>query len=264
MSAEPVNINEPMRDPRAARYIPVSILRINPSAQRPVDMDRVARIAANWDYAKAEAVTVVINQDGTIDVVEGQNRVLALKSVDPSATILCVILLGSLTNAEQAGVALSIGKGRRAISALDAHKMAITNGDEVHVAVHALLSEKGIRVSKTATPRSTQAISAILSIAKSGHGRGDLDENLDMLERVLNVITAAWPMDPASGRDERFTGDIIRVVADVLEMGHQDKDVAKSLKKENAESWLKVGKGGSRRFLMRKQLVNYLPQIQKG
>ena len=68
---------------------------------------RVARIAADWDWKKAEAITVARVDARQLRRDRGLNRVMALRSIDPRATILCV---ACRPERDQAGTALAMAK----------------------------------------------------------------------------------------------------------------------------------------------------------
>lgn len=217
-----------MDDPRSARRMSVAALHISPS-QRPVNETRVARIAADWDWKKAEAVTVAERpfEPGHYDVIEGQNRVMALRGIDPNATIMCIIL-PSMTSPEQAGTALAIGEGRRPVSALEKFRLRCTKGDQYANAARDVLIAHGLFLDTSHAPRHTKAASAIMNIVQGG-GKQSVEEGTERLSQVFDVILKAWPNDPTA-RDDRFTADILSAVAIVLRE-FEDKKVAKLLKR---------------------------------
>lgn len=213
------------RDPRTTKAVEVDKLVISP-AQRNVDMKRVKRYIRDWDWNKAEAISVVPNGDGTYTVVEGQHRVRALQITDPKATILCVIL-DKMPEADQAGTALGIAVGRRPTSAVEKFKLALTSGNPYHVAAQAVLEDHGVDISGTAhSPRTTSAAGAIVKIAQ-GPTRKVLTpaQGADLLDDTLNVIFGAWPTDPV-GRDHRLIADILEPIAVILTEGvHKPREV---------------------------------------
>lgn len=217
-----------MDDPRSVRRMSVAALHISPS-QRPVNETRVARIAADWDWKKAEAITVAERpyEPGHYDVIEGQNRVMALRSIDPGATILCVVL-PSMNGPEQAGTALAIGEGRRPVSALEKFRLRCTKGDPYANAARDVLTMYGVFLDKGKAPRHTQSASAVMGIVQ-GRGRLSPDEGAERLAQVLDIIFTSWPNDP-SGTDDRLTADILTAVSVVL-AEYDEKKVAKVLKK---------------------------------
>lgn len=246
MTAVEIDI-APMHDPRAAKFLPVNKLRIHARAQRPIDQRRIERMASEWNWDLAEAVTVTAAPDGMYEVTEGQNRTEALRLIDPGASILCVVLPPQ-SDASQAGTALSIHRGRRALSALDSYALRITSEDPVALAIRDLMESREIEVSSNDGPRRTKAVSALMAIATAGRGRTTLEDGIDLLGRTLDVILHAWPTDPHAGRDDRFPSDILKAVAEVLARGYDDKAVAKKLRaKRGPEYWLGLTGGASRR-----------------
>lgn len=263
MTAEVLPVNKPMSDPRMAEYLPVSVLRIDSQTQRAVDETRVNRMAQEWDWNKAEAITVVANGDGTYFVVEGQNRVEALRILDPNALVLCAVIPIS-NNEEKAATALGIAKGRRAMSAVDQYALRINAGDPTAVEIAWLLHDKNLRIAKHDAPRTTKAAAAMFQIVESGRGRTTIEDGVALLGRVLDVVLAAWPTDPHAGRDDRFPSLILVAVAEILALGYSDRDVVKSLKakRRGPEYWLGLTGGRSRREAMVSNLIAALPQLQ--
>ncbi len=237
----------PTRDPRVVRLLSVGALKIKKS-QRPVDEDRALRISMEWDWNKAEAITVCERdgEPGVYDVVEGQNRTLALQLIDPAALIWCVVL-EPMGAPQQARTALSIDAGRKRISAIDKWAMRLTEGDPFVVAAAGVLRERSISISKTYGARQTKAAASIDSIVR-GRGAQTPEYGAHLLSSTLDVIFDAWPSDP-HGIDERMTGEIISAVATIMAEGHPRGRVVKALsgKRRNPEGWLSPNGGGESR-----------------
>lgn len=226
-----MNAVGPFSDPRAFRLLSVSALRIS-SSQRPVNPTRVARMAAKWKWEKAEAITVSArpNEPGIYDVIEGQNRTMALRQIDPDAMVLCVVLQ-PMTRPEQAGTALGIGEGRSPLTAIERFYLRYTKGDAHVLAAQDVLTKHSIKVDNAQTARHTRAASAVMTIVQ-GTGRTSPDDGAEALDDVLDTLLKAWPHDP-TGRDDRLTADIIGAVGVVLGKGYDKKDVVKALKRKS-------------------------------
>ena len=263
MSAESLPLAKPLQDPRVAMYLKVSQLCIDADTQRPLDHRRIEAMAADWDWRRAEALTVSANGDGTFDVIEGQNRTEALRLIDPECLVLCVVVATG-GDPDKAATALGIGKGRRPLTALHQYQLRLVSGDRTARAIQDLVTSKGLRVQQHDGPRATRAVNAMFAIVEGGRGRTTIDDGIGLLDRVFDVVLAAWPTDPHAGRDDRFPADILKAIAEVLVTGYEDKAIVKHLhaKRRGPEYWLGLTNGTSRRQAIVSNLIAAMPALR--
>ena len=225
-------------DPRVMLYVNVDGLRVDPVVQRALQR-RSPVWKHEWDWNKAEIPTVAIREDGTLVVVEGQNRVMKRREEAPGSRMWVVVALSAGREAE-AAAALGISKGRRAHAALDAWKLAAEAGNRHEVLAEEVLKEYMITLSER--PART-GITAVTALSVVIHSRDKTPEQgAALLDQVLKVITMTWGPDD----DKRFEGSMIRGIASVFESNPDQRidlrRLSQRMGKRTPEGWIALGK----------------------
>jgi hypothetical protein len=194
--------------------VPATMLNIaaydpGPGYQRPADLNRVARIAREWDWALFDPLTVSRRRggprDGELFVVDGQHGWLAAmerwgETIELPATMLHLTL-----EEEAERFARQHENARRPIQN---HRFAanITARDEETLAIKAIVERQGWIVSPYYGPQRHNAISAAGNLVTAYRAYGP-----DVLELTLKVLAEAYTYKPAS-----VDGRLIRGLAHFL------------------------------------------------
>ena len=195
-------------DPRVMLYVNVDDLEIDPVVQRA--LQRKSPVWKHeWDWDKAEIPTVAVREDGTLVVVEGQNRTMKRREEAPGSRMWVVVSLTAGREAE-AAAALGISKGRKAHGPLDRWRLAVESGSRHEVLAEEVLKEYGIRLVDGTSRTGINAVTALSIIIRS-RGRTP-EQGAALLDQVLKVITMTWGPE----YDKRFEGSIIRGIASVF------------------------------------------------
>lgn len=202
-------------DPRPSAYVRVGDLEVDGRLQRPVTESRVQHIAENWDWAKAEAISVALRA-GRLRVTEGQNRTLSLQRRNPDARVLVVLVAEDVSNAQEAAIASGITRGRKPHTPLQLWRLDAERGDEVVGTAERVLAELGLR---TGDKTSGHTVSAVTRLRRIMQLRTTPAESGLLLS---NVLTVARTIPDAPGQEGRhFDGVLLAALAAIMG-GYED------------------------------------------
>lgn len=225
-------------DPRVMLYVSVDDLQIDPVVQRALQR-RSPVWKHDWDWNRAEVPTVAIREDGTLVVVEGQNRVMKRREEAPGSRMWVVVAL-SAGREDEAAAALGISKGRKPHGPLDRWRLAAEAGNRHEVLAEEVLKEYGISL---IDGTSRTGINAVTALSVVIHSRDKTPEQgAALLDQVLKVITMTWGPDD----DKRFEGSVIRGVASVFETNHDRRidlrRLSQRMGQRTPEGWIAIAK----------------------
>jgi hypothetical protein len=227
-------------DPRSVALMRAGDIIVDQRVQRDVRGRRVSRIAENWDWSLAEAITVTPRPDGTYVATEGQNRVLALQERDAEALIWCVITADVEGAADEASTALGIARGRQPHNRIQQWRMSVTAGHPHEIAAEAVLADLGLRLAEGTSASATHiACAGVIAGIIHGTHANPLSPaaGAARLRQVLSAISAI-PVGEAVGR--RTDAAIVQAVGDLIAR-HPDADLqrlAEKLSGRTAVQWL--------------------------
>lgn len=234
MSAEAFDLSD--QDRREIRQIPVNLLEVDNRIQRDVRTDRCRRMADQWDYLLSEVLLVMRTSDGSLLVLDGQNRCVAAQMRNPEMTLLCVVI-APLSEQEQASLILELTRGRAGHDAYDKWKLLVASREPYAVAGSDALTARRLYLGKSRAQRTITAVGCIMSIL---HRQPQTAEQAGMLlGRVLDVVTAAWPdEDPRSER--RFDNKLLRGLALLIAKCPEldDDRLARTIAVAKVEAWI--------------------------
>ena len=197
----------PFDDPRTFVEYLLGDLVIDPDTQRETDPERVQRIAHAFDWLRFECPTVVPIVEGRARVIEGQHRVMALRTLAPLDTVVtCAQLPIDVDPITEANIAYDIARGRRAHSAFESWQLRVTMGHEHEVIANAVLARRHLRLGRRPAPQSLACVATVTTLI---HGRRRAaDDGAALLGRTVDVLGAAFPADEEasgsrSGRSSR-------------------------------------------------------------
>lgn len=165
------------------RWVPLAKMRVNPLAQRELNMARVDKLASEMDLEQLANPTVNL-RDGLYYVIDGQHRTEALKKwlgddcwADQS--VQCWAYEG-LTEEEEAEKFLKLNDTLTP-SAFDKFRVGIKSGRVEEVDIDRIVRSLGLRISRE---KGDGAIAAVGTLRKAYHRQA--------LSQTLRVIRDAY------------------------------------------------------------------------
>lgn len=232
-----------MEDPRLFRYIRADHLRCDQRIQRETSPERVARIVNEFDWSQFECLTVVDANDTTYVVVEGQHRTLAVQEMNPAMLVPALIITSHTSIRQQAQIQLNIVKGRSHHSAYEQWRERFNAGHPHEIYATMVMDRHKVRVGQGP---SAMTIGAVATIRRIVHGGNFTPEQGgELLDKVLNVVLAAFPTYDRESNVNRWNAAILLAVGGTLAKA-PDADqarLAKVLRIRPATQWVNIGKG---------------------
>ncbi|MBN2840985.1 MAG: hypothetical protein JXP37_08540 [Coriobacteriia bacterium] len=179
-------------------------LTIDHRIQRPLRPAHVSNIAEHLDFNALGILVVSRRNDGTIVVLDGQQRQAALrqKGYDGRFSIQCEVHDG-LTLAQEAELFLRYNRDRKAVDSLTIYKNRVQSGDPVAVAIDLIVKECGLRVGGSGSEGEVRAVSALEAVYK---GYKLKQEQPQALRAALVAVTEAWGANARSLQGQIIEG----------------------------------------------------------
>ena len=165
------------------KTLQVSELKLAPY-QRGVYASKIRKYAQNFDY-DVFGVPLVSQRDGSYWIVDGQNRVEALK-LKGIKTVLCQVLHG-LSYEEEAMKFVKLNTDRTVLSANQKFHARVESGEEKAFKIAEIIHKNDLTYGRNSNKRNDNQIGAISCIERimGSHGEKHLD-------RVLRTIKKSW------------------------------------------------------------------------
>lgn len=173
--------------------VPTSRLKVDSAYQRPLNEQRVKRMAAGWNDDLAGVITVSA-RNGSWYVADGQHRLAAAR--EASVPELMAVVHEGLTPADEARLYIDINLGTVRPRAVDLFRARLELGQPDAVSTLEVAQELGMQLVYTTRPSGNRppgaigAVATVYTICADG-GR-------DLLHDTLLTVQEAWPEDPAA------------------------------------------------------------------
>ena len=203
---------EAQDDPRRALYARVGDLIIDTTKQRDVNPEKIEKMGS-WTWEKAEAITLVEREDGTLAVIEGQHRVIKLKLMDEDIHVWTLVVPAEGVN--EAALSKGIATSRKAHNPFEKWDQDRKAGGELENRVTDVLAlHDGIYLTDkirnlTYGNKGIVAVGAVRRIVTTP---GTLEEGLDLLDSTITVLVTAFPSLPK----KIFEGNMLKAVAGLI------------------------------------------------
>lgn len=202
------------QDDRKYEQVAVGDLHIAQHLQRGVSQDRIDDISREFDWKMFETPTVSRRKNGSLVVIEGQNRVLALQKLDPSIQVTVAVLEG-LTSDQESHLSLCIYQKRKPHSQYEQFWQLVRSPagqGEFEKALEQSLSQIGLHVGVARGFNTVNCVGTIRRIAKSTKRpvRG-----AELVQATLGIIQEAFPDDPGKN-GTRFEAVLVEAIAKLL------------------------------------------------
>lgn len=126
---------------------------------------RIRDICREWSWVGCGTLCVSERPDGTYWVLDGQHRLLAARERADIQQLPCLVFEIDSTNREAKGF-LDANTRRGPVRAFDRFNALVMAGDEVAIAVKAMVDDSPYTISDTNTQNTVHCVSALMAAAK--------------------------------------------------------------------------------------------------
>jgi hypothetical protein len=158
-----------------------------------VSQPRVNRIAADFNPLALGTITVSERADGTLILIDGAHRTAGARQAGFTGRIPAEVITG-LTHEGEAQLFLLLNDTRTP-SAVTKFLTSVVKGDTAAVEMNQILTGYGWRVEQASTPGCISAATAIERVYRSAGGTLPDGLHYDVLDRTIEILTAAWEHD---------------------------------------------------------------------
>jgi hypothetical protein len=185
--------------PQELDWLPVADLRVDHSYQRPLDMKRVRKMAAEFDLDAYGSLIVSRRADGGLWTIDGQHRVALMHEIGwGDQTAPCLVHTG-LTIQQEAKIFAMANDGSRP-NALAKFRAKLVEGDPTIADINRTVRACGLQVTPGIGAGHVQAAAALQTVYSKAGGL--------VLTHVLRHILAAW-----GNASTNFQSDILLALA---------------------------------------------------
>lgn len=172
--------------------------------QRPPKMHQIGDIAKNFDPDKLGTLTASRRDDGLLYVIDGQQRILAMREIGWGDQNAPFHVYTGLTQADEAKIFRALNGARTLVQAVYLFNAAVSEGDQTAIAITTLLANLGLEVAFGPKTGNIQAITSVEQIYKVS--------GAEVLRSTLQTCIAAWGLRATS-----FKGDLIKALAGLFD-----------------------------------------------
>jgi hypothetical protein len=152
--------------------------------QRSVDNPaKVDKIASEWSWMACGVLIVALRQNGTLYVVDGQNRLVAALKRSDIRSLPC-LLFAVDTPAAEASAFSRINRNRKLLSRTDLFRSDVVAGHPESVRLRDLLDRYGYVVGNPGTKRAAACVDALLGAMRNDESA--LRSVLDIYDKQLD------------------------------------------------------------------------------
>lgn len=183
-------------------YVKTSETFVDGRAQRDPVAGHIKYLKTEWNDFASGVIVVSRRKNGRYAVIDGQNRTLAMKDIDPSYEFAAQIFSG-LTPKQEAELFLFHNEYRKKVEQYDNFKIAQFSGSSTEVAISKLLDAHGLKVGKGANATTIAAIKTLRDVWETNGS--------DVLDQAIPILKSAWPAD-----GDTWCQEMIRTVCHIL------------------------------------------------
>lgn len=164
--------------------------------QREPSCRRVERIINEFNPAKLGILVVNDRQDGTYAIIDGQNRLSALRAIGITEAS-CFVLIG-LTQEQEADYFRKQNQNHVNLTNYDLYHAGVVAKDTHYLMLKETLARYGYQAHKISAPRHVTAVAALTKIVAL--------YGFDVLDQTFAFISATWDGDSTAVRREMLAG----------------------------------------------------------
>lgn len=152
--------------PGVFMMIPKSDLNVDHSYQRnTIRRDRITTIARAFRWSEFGTLSVVLRQNGSFHVTDGQHRLAAANLIPTIKEVPCIVFESNDLK-EEARAFLGINRLRTPVGSVDKYYASKVAGDEVSAYIGDLCMRNGIEISNSNTNGSIRCLAVLTKLAK--------------------------------------------------------------------------------------------------
>ena len=189
-------------NPGAIRTLSTSQLTSGLPYQRTVKQQRVDEIVREWNDRKLTPV-VVSFRDGKFNVVDGQNRIAAMRQMAGGGDVIvpCMIYTG-MTYEQEAELYAKLDKGKRPLTPRQHTKALVESGADARIMeIKCLVEDVGFVWALTEPTGEPFEIAPIRALINAHQLLGG-----EAFTRMLSLLAGAWQGTPNSLRASMLSG----------------------------------------------------------
>ncbi|MBA2505071.1 MAG: ParB N-terminal domain-containing protein [Thermoleophilaceae bacterium] len=232
--------------------VPVDLLFIDHSFQRPLNQKRVERIASTFDPNLLGVLHVNARDDGRLSVFDGQHRLAALHLLGRTE-VAC--LVHDLTPEEEACKFIDANQFRTAVKPTEIHIAGVRGGRHEAVEIDTIVRRHGFYIADSAVSGALSCAAAV----NETHRRGP-----NVLGETLWVVKEAWGIDDRAARKGPIIGGLglfIHTYRDVVALDELARKLglepaAKILRRATSISDFGQSGSGSKRTYVARAIVD--------
>lgn len=204
LAAETLLQNAPVIDGHHYLKLPVDLLEIHPTIQRPA-RGHEKQIAKRWDDRKCTPLIVSYDRanNGKFKILDGQHRYLAAKLANVP-TLTCIVYQ-NLTEAQEAELFAAQRENVRRLTLRDSFRALLTAGNPTALTLKAICDEYNVFVIRE-RKEDTPFLRSLNKLFEATQTYG-----ADVARYVLSTLNAADWLDEKEGTSKDVTEALIRI-----------------------------------------------------
>lgn len=186
-------------------------LSIDPRVQRTEGIDgrRVNDMVLNFNPLALGTVTVSLRPNGKLVVLDGMHRTAAARQVGYQGLINAEVISG-LTIEQEAELFLLLNATKTPTAVTKFH-VRVVMGEPAAVEMNTIIQSHGWTVRLSTADGTISAVTAVERIYSTGGGAKASGTHGELLDRTLEIVTAAWGHDCQAAN-----GHVLIAVAQLL------------------------------------------------
>jgi len=149
MAAKKLHVNVTGTPPEFA-VVPKRELKVDHTYQRPVDLARARRIAAQWNWRDCGFIAVSMRDNGEYYIIDGQHRHAAAMMIDEIEQLPCEVNF-FISSEDEAKAFRDRNRERKPLQPIDIARAGALIGEPVYVAFFDLCEELNLKPTKSGT-----------------------------------------------------------------------------------------------------------------
>jgi len=163
-------------------YLKIADLSVDPSYQRRLYEDRLAKITQKFDPDLIQTVVVSKRDDGSYWILDGQHRVESLRRLGKSVVLADV--REGLSHEREAILFWQLNSGSSRPTAYEQFNARLTGNEYTAVSIARIVEKYGYHVGRVAENNGIQAVAALETVY-----------NMGRLDKAMSILSTVWPLD---------------------------------------------------------------------
>jgi len=157
------------------------------------DQRRIDKMAETFNPLALGTITVWEREDGKLVVLDGMHRCGAARQAGHGGLIDAIVITG--ITVQQAAELFLLLNATKTPSAITKFLVRVVQQELAAVAMNDVITSHGWRVRPASGAGNLTAVTAIERVFRNAGGTVAEGEHIDILDRTLEIVTAAWEHD---------------------------------------------------------------------